>query len=182
MPTPITPDTTQYVTLAELKAHLNITTTSDDAELELHRSASEEHVQGVIGPVLQREVVETSTTRYGATLLRVAPVVSVTSVEYASTALAGWSSSLSTGLITGLPTGDVTVTYTVGRTSCPDAVKLATLIIAGHLWETQRGASSPSSALPADAFDQTTTLGLGFLVPNRAMELLTPYLLAPGLA
>lgn len=180
MPIPITPDTTQYITLVDLMAHLNITSNSDVTELEMHRSAAEEHVQSLIGPVLQRDVVETSTTRYGATLLRVSPVLAVTSVVYAGATLTGWTPSLSVGMLAGLPAGDVTVTYTVGRTSCPDAVRLATLITAGHLWEAQRGASSPTGALPADF--TPGPVGVGYLVPNRALELLTPYLLPTAVA
>lgn len=180
MPLPITADTTEFVTLDELKSHLNTTNASDDVELDLHRSAAEEQVQSLIGPVLQRLVVETSTTRYGAALLKVMPIVEVASVEYAGAALTGWLPGLSTGLVTGLPTGDVTVTYTAGRTSCPDSVRLATLIIAGHLWETQRGRSQRPGMLGPES-DGVVTLA-GFAVPNRAADLLTPYLVVPGVA
>lgn len=182
MPLPIGPDDTQFITLDELKSHLNIpeSDTTDDVELEMHRSAAEEHVQGLIGPVLQREVVETLATKYQAALLSTLPVLSVTGVQYAGNAWTGWTSSLSTGLLSTLPSGDVTVTYLVGRTSCPDAVRLAALIIAGHLWQTQRGPSAPTGALPNDF--GATPVGVGYLVPNRALELLGPYLLAPGIA
>lgn len=184
MALPITPETTQFITLQELKDHLNIPQTSfgDDTELDLHRGAAQEHVEALIGPVLQREVVETYTTRYGGVVLFTPPVLSVTSVTASDVALTGYTSVLGLGMLSGLTSRNVTVTYTAGRTSCPDAVRLAALIIAGHLWELQRGASSPSGALPVDAFDQAAPTGLGYLVPNRALELLSPYLLAPGIA
>lgn len=184
MALPIAPDSTQFITLQELKDHLNIpqSTFADDTELDLHRSAAEEHVESLIGPVLQREITETSTTRFGGLLLSTLPVLSVASVTASEVALAGYTSNLRLGMLSGLTSGDVTVTYTAGRTSCPDAVRLAALIIAGHLWELQRGASSPSGALPMDGFDLPAPTGLGYLVPNRALELLSPYLLAPGIA
>ncbi len=52
----------------------------------------------------------------------------------------------------------------------PAPVRLATLMLVDHLWETQRG---PVSSAPFDdsSFDRT-----GYAVPNRVLELLAPYL------
>lgn len=182
MPLPITAETVQIVTIDELKEHLNIDSSSDDTELDLHRAAAEDHVQNLIGPVLHREVIETSTSRNGVVMLRAAPVLAVNDVTFSGVAVAGYSVDLFTGLVSGLPNGTVTVAFTAGRATCPDAVRLAALIIAGHLWQTQRGSSAPAGALPADAFDQGAPVGLGYLVPNRALELLTPYLIGPAVA
>jgi hypothetical protein len=68
--------------------------------------------------------------------------------------------------------GTYTVTYTSGRDDLPAAIRLAVLVIAEHLWETQRGAA-PVGPLSAD--DTFATPGLGYAIPNRALELLAPY-------
>lgn len=53
----------------------------------------------------------------------------------------------------------------------PAPVKLATLFLLDHWWETQRG----PAATPLDD-DFTTGPGVGFAIPNRVLELLDPYL------
>lgn len=53
----------------------------------------------------------------------------------------------------------------------PAPVKLATLMLLDHLWETQRG----PSATPLDV-DTGAPTGLGYAVPNRVLELLGPYM------
>jgi len=57
----------------------------------------------------------------------------------------------------------------------PAPVQLATLFLLDHLWETQRG----PSATPLDV-ETGLTVGFGFAVPNRVLELLRPYLSSPG--
>jgi len=55
----------------------------------------------------------------------------------------------------------------------PAPVRLATLMLLDHLWETQRGPASN----PVD--DELGTPGtFGFAVPNRVLELLAPYMSA----
>lgn len=58
----------------------------------------------------------------------------------------------------------------VTGTSAPSAVKLATLILVAHLWETQRGPAS--SPLAGD--DQIVVAGWGYAIPNRVKELIAP--------
>jgi hypothetical protein len=67
----------------------------------------------------------------------------------------------------------VQVDYTTGYVPTPAAIRLAVLIVAAHLWETQRG----TAALPQPGFDQVPTMagGAGFAFPNRAKELLADY-------
>lgn len=52
----------------------------------------------------------------------------------------------------------------------PAPVKLATLFLVGHWWESQRGtASTPLS-------DETVFVaGVGYAIPNRVLELIDPY-------
>lgn len=52
----------------------------------------------------------------------------------------------------------------------PNPVKLATLFLLDHLWQSQRGpASTPLS-------DEMVTVGsIGYAIPNRVLELIEPY-------
>lgn len=53
----------------------------------------------------------------------------------------------------------------------PAPVRLATLMLLDHLWETQRG---PASSPVDDDLGAPGTFG--FAVPNRVLELLAPYM------
>lgn len=53
----------------------------------------------------------------------------------------------------------------------PAPVRLATLMLLDHLWETQRGPASN----PVDE-ELGTPGSFGFAVPNRVLELLAPYM------
>jgi hypothetical protein len=179
----ITDSTTEFVSVSALKQHLNITASTWDAELALICDAAQEHVESLIGPVLHRTVVQTASASAGRELvLNTTPAMTVTSITGAGSPLSGYTLNAATGIVGDVSyTGSATVTYTVGRTSCPAAVVMATLIIAKHLWETQTG-NTPSAMPDAEEFDTATDLGFGFAVPRRAAELLTPYLLLPGVA
>lgn len=185
MPVPITDETSEFVTLAEVKRHLNIDTddASQDMELDLIRGAAQEHVESLIGPVLHRTVTQVApTSADGVAVLNTLPVVSVTGVTGSGGALTGYALNASAGTVSAVWSSvPVTVTYRAGRDSCPDAVRLATLIVAAHLWQTQLG--NAPSALPDDGLqDFQPAFGVGFAMPARAAELLAPYLLLPGVA
>lgn len=53
----------------------------------------------------------------------------------------------------------------------PAPVKLATLLLLDHLWNTQRG----GAFTPVDE-ETGTPYTFGFAVPNRVLELLAPYM------
>ena len=182
MPITLTEASAAWVDVLDLKRHLNIPSSdaTDDAELDLMLGSAQDAVEGLIGPVLWRTVTETHATALGSLVLNQFPVISVTSVEQSATPLTGWVADLSTGKVSGLPTcAQVTATYVAGRTTVPSAIALATLIIAAHLWDTQRG--NAPSALPVNEEPQfTASFGIGFAIPSRAAELLSAYLKPPG--
>jgi hypothetical protein len=169
-------------TLADLKAHLNITSTTHDVELQTMLEAAAEVVVGYVGPLDGTQVTETHyEVRRGLPLvLRRYPVLSVASVTdshgktYAASEHTTDGASGLLRLNNGTWAGDITVTYTAGRAVLPAAVGLAVLVITAHLWETQRG--NTPSALPTNPDEATFDPGRGFAVPNRALELLRPYL------
>lgn len=172
---------TQYVTLDELKTHLNITSSRDDAELFMTLSAAVDAVEGIVGPILHRTVTEQVAARCGVVVLGQYPVVSVTSLLSNETPVE-YVLDVESGLLSDVTQyGASTVTYVAGRTVVPDAIRLATLIVAGHLWQIQKGAASPSGGLQGDD-ELTITPGVGYAIPSRAQDLLTPYATAPTVA
>jgi hypothetical protein len=159
--------------LDDLKAHLNITDSDNDDELLGMLDAATDVTESIVGPLAGGTVTE---THYGLSsdvlVLRQVPVAALVSVSGRL-----WpDGALGTlRLVSGYRfAGDVTVTYTTGR-EAPAAVRLAVLIIAAHLWETQRG-SAPVGPLSTD---DGTVSGLGFAIPNRARELLAPFAYGP---
>ena len=173
--------------LDDLKAHLNITDSDNDDELLGMLDAAVDVAESIVGPLAGDTVTE---THYGLSsdvlVLRQVPVAALVSVSgrlwpgaaVTSYLLSDYELDGALGtlrLVSGYRfAGDVTVTYTTGRET-PAAVWLAVLIIAAHLWETQRGAA-PVGPLSTD---DGTVSGLGFAIPNRARELLAPFAYGP---
>lgn len=178
MPLTINANTTEWVIVDEVKKHANITSSTSDDELQLMCEAAQDMVEGLIGPVLWRTVTQRINANGSTLVLNTLPVVSVTSLT------SGGSPATFTAVDGGMLTdvtvrGDVVVTYVAGRTEVPGAVRLATLIIAAHLWQTQLG-SAPTQL--QDGFNSEPTVGVGYAIPNRAADLLAPYLTLPGVA
>lgn len=179
----ITDATTEFVSLAEVKRHLNIDDTdpANDDELDMLRSAAQEHVENLIGPVLHRTVTEQVRASGGFVTLGTVPVLSVTSLAATDGPITGYTPDVGAALLSNVRTSvNATVTYRVGRDSCPDAVRLATLIVAAHMWRTQLG-NSPS-ALPDEEAGQGFDPSSADEVPSRARALLRPYLKPSGIA
>lgn len=174
---PAIPDAGMVATLDDLKAHLNITssTPAQDDELTHVLIAASELVAKIIGGPL---AVTTVTERYSTadTVIAVTqrPLVSVTSItpDSGSAVPSSWYDMDSFG---GTVTnryrtwGAGTITYQAGLSSIPERVRLAGLIIAKHLWETQYG-SGAGGFNNADADGWTPTMG--YAIPRRATELL----------
>lgn len=178
------------LTLADAKDHLNIPAalTTHDTMIQVWLDTIDESVEQAIGgPVVTRSVTERveASDAGRALLLRKRPVVAVTSVTSVatSTALAVTdvevdSNSNTVRRRSGLPFDAYaavgppvfTVVYTAGLgLAVPAQVSAAARIILDHLWETRRG----PSARPTVAADETVqTFGMGFAIPNRALELL----------
>lgn len=178
--------TTQFITLPEVMREANVGGSADAstiAELDLCRESAQEVVEGIVGPVLWRTVTETVSSSSGYAFLTTRPVVSVTSATmsgisgftFTADVVAG-NLAFTRGYYTG---GQVTVAYVAGRTSCPASVRKAALIIAAHLWGTQLGnAPAAMGGVFGNDEAQPTQELAGYLIPNRAAELLTPYALS----
>jgi hypothetical protein len=180
------------ISLSEAKHHLNIPfdDTSSDSELLEWLEGLTPVIENKVGACIPRTVVEYKmSSGYGTVVLRTdeTPVLSVTSiVPYLSSGItytAGQVRCTPDGairLLTGLPFtwGSYEITYVVGRKPLPANIGLAVRIILQHLWDTQRG----SSGLPLQGGDDVSVIpGLGYAVPNRALELLRPHRRGPSI-
>lgn len=173
------------VSLAEAKAHLNITGTTDDEEIRATILAASAWVESRVGPVTRRTVVETVTpSPTGSLFLSRGPVISVTSIAgaygYASTYdpltayLDGDNGVVHSGLARTFGSYPLVVTYVAGRAVVPSPIREATLEVVKGLWDSQRG--SAASAVDAELGGVADMPGMG-LTYWRAEKLLEPYLL-----
>lgn len=158
--------------MEEFKAHLNRTDAVDDLELRTHLSAATDWVEDEIGgPVTPTSFTEVHTGVVGELVPRKRPLISITSITpYLGTALGAAAyradTDLSVIFFRYASGTEYTLIYRAGLSVIPERVKLAGLIVAAHLWETQNGFGGRRNA------DELATTGLGFAVPRRAMQLL----------
>ncbi len=178
--------TPALLSLADAKAHLNITGTTSDDELREYLEAVTAVVEEKIGPVVRR----THTDQFNGGGCRiylphtqVLTVTALTLISDGSTPvpLSELNINTSRGVITrkngsAFPTGQMSITYTVGRTYVHSNWTLAAKIILRHAWVTQLG------NLPSIQGDEVIVPGAGYLVPYRAMALLQPDTVPVGFA
>jgi hypothetical protein len=189
------------VSLAEVKNQLRITGTDDDealrryieaattaverirGEVAVKRSFTEEHrlpdfFRGVGQVNPQMTLDRTGAPRQMA--LNHTPVVSLTSVARVDGTMT-WDTSLlhveaATGVVdvvTGPEfSGLISVTYVAGYQVVPAEFALAASFIIEHLWQTRRG--SRGGPRPG-GMDTVQIPGIGFAVPNQAVEVLGGY-------
>jgi hypothetical protein len=179
------------MSLATAKKHLKKTDTVDDDEIRDWIEACTRAVEQFVGPVVKRTVTEDVRFRCAHELaLTQIPAVELTSV---TTLVTGGTSydvadlhlDAETGIVTrldgGLLYGPLRFTYVVGRTIVSANIRGAARIILQHLWRTRQGPGRPQRGV--DDYDVTEPLpGLGFAIPNRAVQLLDPDRLPPGVA
>lgn len=179
-------------TVADLKIHANIpaAVTDQDDELGDYLDAAVEMVEAIVGPLEAGEITETHHKwAPGVIVLKrmpVAEVLTVTSVfgadDSVPVALDDLEIDLTTGIIRGTVgrgfLGTTVVTYSTGRDTLPASIKLAVLIVAAHLFETQRVPMQNEDAAPVGfggGIDAAMPTARGYALPNRALELLRPY-------
>lgn len=188
--------------LDELRAQLDRSDFSDDAELRLYLEAATSQVEWLIGP-LSRTTITERTTALARISLRRFPVAEIISVKPVYGGVVGsaldvadywldvplneiaftptWRNGYM-GLSSRHGGAEYEVEYVIGRTSIAADIKLAGLIIAQHLWSVQNARFT----LNAPGEDELAPIpGSGFMVPYRALELLRPYtsiLTVPGIA
>ncbi|MGW3166979.1 hypothetical protein ACWC9Q_29795 [Streptomyces sp. NPDC001142] len=180
------------LSLADARAHLNLTGARDDAEVQFWNAATTRAVEYYVGPVVPRVFIEQHDVRDAAAIVLLrTPVIAVTGVDSVSSGAAaypvtGLGMDGATGelyrLDGGRMVGRLRITYRAGRTVVSENIQAGARIILEHLWLTQRG---PRGGLAGGGQDYSVTEpipGLGYAVPNRALQLLEPDRLPPGVA
>lgn len=184
------------LSLADAKSHLNITSTSHDAELRGWIETVTEVVEHFVGAVVRRTVTELydNLPIGGArqVALYTTPVISLTSVAAVLTGgdsytVADLDLDGETGIVQrkdgGRMTGPLRITYTAGRATVPAPITAAARVILQHLWRTQHPSGSGRPQLGADDYAVTEPIaGIGYAIPNRALHLLERYRLPPAVA
>jgi hypothetical protein len=179
------------MSLATAKKHLKKNDSADDDEIRDWIEACTRAVEQFTGPIIVRTVVETADFRAARSLaLQQIPAMALTSVVAVRTG--GMSYDVDdldldgqTGIVTrkdgGTLCGPLRMTYTAGRAIVSANIRSASKIILQHLWRTRQGPGRPQ--LGTGDFDVTEPIpGLGFAIPNRAVQLLDPDRLPPGVA
>lgn len=151
-------------TLADAKAHLNLTTTANDNELQGFLDAAEDLVAEEAHTYGVASYTEIRPVDLGVAFLSHTPVVSVTSVTQSGETLTGWTVH-PYGAVSDLHgCREVTIAYTAGTALPAARVRAAVLMVTQRLWETQRG------ALRVGGEDTTFTPGMqGILGEIRAL-------------
>ncbi|GAB2714430.1 hypothetical protein [Streptomyces bullii] len=181
------------MSLADARKHVNATVTTHDEELRGWVEATTKAVEYFVGPVARRTVTETHDRAYARVLaLRHIPVISLTTVAAVLTggtsyAVADLDLDGATGIVRrkdgGLLYGPLRMTYVAGRTIISAHISHAGRIILQHLWRTQGGGMGRPAPGGMDDYAVTEPIpGLGFAIPNRALELLLDDRLPPGVA
>lgn len=171
-----------FITVDELKTHLNKTSATDDAELAGFVSAACSMVVERIGHVSVVDATVDVAVHRGRAVLPDRPVVAVTTVvdlpgESAVVAadpvadVQGWTLRPGGVLEVDGYHRRVRVTYTAGRDPLPGDVRLAGLELAAHLWKSSQLNASGGRPNPA-GMDDLALRGVGYALPYRVRELL----------
>lgn len=172
------------LTLPEVKAHLNITVTTYDDELQATLDAAEAVITQICGPLTPTTVTDRVYTQGTDFALRVTPVISLTSV----TSVWATTTADPTALFVS-PAGVVSwsnrrnaffpgyydVTYVAGRNSVPESLRFGVKELVRHMWSSQQG----GGARPGQP---ATATAPGFLIPNMVREAIEPYVQDFGFA
>lgn len=192
------------VSISETLDYLNMTgDTSHNTELQRFIEGADPVIEDIVGPVNPASVTEWYDGGAPYIVLRKNPVVSVNTVTEYSGATANGLTVATTPASAGSyaytfdPDGilhrvtqagssffapgaqNVKVEYTVGRTPTPANIKLATLELIRHLYQSTQQSGRP--AFGGAAEDQPWAPA-GFAVPTRVIELLAPDRREPRIA
>ncbi|MET9517035.1 hypothetical protein [Streptomyces sp. NPDC002994] len=179
------------LSLADAKKHLNKIGTTDDDEVRFWVEATTRAVEWFVGPVVVRTVTEMHDRPWARQIaLLQAPVLAVTALNAVrsggtSYTVDEFDVDNETGIVSRLDGGRIhgplRITYTAGRRIIPAHFSAAARIILQHLWRTQQGPGRPQ--MGTDDYSVTEPIpGLGYAIPNRALQLLDPDRLPPGIA
>lgn len=177
------------VPLGDLKKHLNITHARDDAELQNTLDAAEGWVAKYIGAGDALGVGSRTFKVHANGCNLVLPVTRLASVESVADpdgVAVDFDADDDVNLLSGIVRvphrrrGAWTVVAS-SPTTVPADIRFAVLVIAGHLWDTQRVAGQGEGNRPGFGGNTAPgpTVSTGYAIPNRAKTLLAPYRQVP---
>ncbi|MFE2041672.1 hypothetical protein ACFXAZ_12210 [Streptomyces sp. NPDC059477] len=184
------------LSMQDARDHLNLKghrDTGDDDEVRFWNNATTTAVEYFTGPVVVRTVTEDHAVRVVEALtLRHPPALEVLAVDPlldGGTVYDPERLNLDgpAGIVTrkdgGLIHGPVRCRYRAGRPVVTENISGAARIILQHLWRTQRPSRSGGLPGATDDFSVTEPIpGLGYAIPNRAVQLFGPDNQGPGFA
>ena len=173
-------DFAAIISMAEAKAHLDITSTGDDDELRNFLMCATELVESKVGPCVTRTYTDRVHEGPWQLVLNRRPVISVQSVTSTWATGPTWTTAqlkvdTEAGIVELLYPwpfmwGPWDVTFTAGRAIIPERFLQAAKEQLRHLWETQRGSAQAPPLAGEEQF--TASMGMSFTVPRRVIELL----------
>lgn len=186
---PIAPPT--ILSLADAKKHLKRPPGRSDRDDEIQgwTESITRGIEGLCGPVVVRTVEERHDVSRATTIvLQHVPaleLVGVSPILSTGTAYAVEDLDLDpeTGVVQrldgGTLIGPLRAVYKAGRPVVTANITSAARIILQHLWRTTQGPGRPQPG--TGDFDVTEPIaGFGYAIPNRALQLLEPDRLPPG--
>lgn len=168
------------LTVAEAKTALNITAATYDAELQDYVDGAIAAVEFICGYSAATSVTDVIAVSGDAIALRQTPVISLTSVTgdlCGALTVSDLRVDANSGVVRAkasvspIAPDTYTVVYSAGRATVPVAMKQAAKVIVKHQWSTQR---APAARQPVNT-DATFVPGLGYAIPNAALQMLAPY-------
>ncbi|MGA4941776.1 hypothetical protein [Streptomyces cinereoruber] len=181
------------LTLEQARSILGLgSDTQYDDELNVYIDALTEVIEGFVGPIDPREVVEQADARGQTLVLLQTPALSLTSltpvlsggsaVDVAGLHLDGASGAV--GRLDGADWtgGPWTVTYQAGRTTVPASLTVAARLLLQHWWRTRYGAARGNPGGGEDYDVNEPVPGFGYAIPNRVLQLLEPFRRPPVVA
>ncbi|WP_328941522.1 phage gp6-like head-tail connector protein [Streptomyces sp. NBC_00250] len=177
------------LSLSDAKQYLRLTSTAEDDELRSWIESITAGIEGTCGPVVVRTATERVDFRCASSIaLRAIPVIELVSVTALLADGTGYATAEldldpGTGIVRrldgGMLVGPLVFATRVGRLVVPASLTAAARIILRHLWQTRQGPQRPQ--LGTGDFDvNEPTPHFGYAIPNRALQLMEPYRLPPG--
>lgn len=169
--------------MEEIKVQLNRTDTDDDDELRTYLTAATEAVEELIGgPISVTSHTEYHRASGGLIAPMRRPLVTVTSLtpDQGSAVDSSLYYADITESVVRLRFYDrrmFTLVYTAGLSTVPHRYLLAGRMIVQHLWMVQNGGAG--APFPGDT---VMVPGVGFAIPRRAEQLLSPEAAGAGIA
>ncbi|MEU1478887.1 hypothetical protein [Streptomyces sp. NPDC005760] len=179
------------LSLQDAKELLKKQDPADDPLVRFWLEASTFAVEYFTGPVVVRTVTEDHQVGLVRSLaLRKTPAISLVSVTSLQDGGTDYDpSSLHLDPVTGAVTrkdggqllGPLQTVYRAGRPIIPANILAGAQLILQHLWRTNAGPGRSQRGM--DDFDVTEPIpGLGYAIPNRAVQMLNPSDDGPGIA